>query len=126
MSSFFENVSLPTIYAISDKSTLGRTATDDKTSSHGIGNPLWLLGVDVPAGQKLFFKMFKILKKIVSVHLHILCSLTKSCKKKIFFVAYVKRQIFMVQNYYLCNIFFIFFIQATKNVFLHQNFGGWT
>jgi hypothetical protein len=32
----------------------------------------------------------------------------------------------MVQNYYLRNIFFVFFMQATKNVFSHQNFRGWT
>jgi hypothetical protein len=53
------------------------------------------------------------------MHLHILYSLTKFCKKKIFFGDYVKRQIFMVQHYYLRNIFFCLFIQATKNVFSH-------
>jgi hypothetical protein len=57
-----------------------------------IRNPLWLLGVDAPIGQKLFFKMSKNSeKKFVCMHLHILCSLTKFCKKKIYFGASVKK-----------------------------------
>jgi hypothetical protein len=43
------------------------------------------------------------------MHLDILCSLSKFCKKKIIF-------------YVLCKNF-VFFTQATKNIFSHQNFG---
>jgi hypothetical protein len=86
-------------------------------------NPLWLLGVDASTGQKLFFKISKkIEKKIVGMHLHILCSLTKFCKKKIFFGAYIKRQFFMVQNYYLCNIFLSFLYMPQKMSFHTKTF----
>jgi hypothetical protein len=48
------------------------------------------------------------------VRLHILCSLTKFCKKKIIFVICVKKTIFMLQNYYLRSSFFIFFYTEHK------------
>jgi hypothetical protein len=72
--------------------------------------------------KNYFSKYPKILKKIVSVHLHILCSLTKFCKKKIFFGAYVKNQFFMVQNYYLNNIFLSFLYRPQKMSFHTKTF----
>jgi hypothetical protein len=56
------------------------------------------------------------------MHLHILCSLTKFCKKKIFFGAYVKKTIFMVQNYYLRNIFLSFLYRPQKMSFHTKTF----
>jgi hypothetical protein len=60
-----------------------------------VRNPLWLLGVYAQVGQKSFLKMSTNSgKKNLSVHPDILCSLTKFCKKNIFFVTCVKKTIF--------------------------------
>jgi hypothetical protein len=65
-----------------------------KKRAQNIENPLWLMGVDaLPKNQ--FLKCIKIMKKL-GIDLDILCSLTKFRKK---------RQIFMLQNYYLRGIF---------------------
>jgi hypothetical protein len=60
------------------------------------------------------------------MHLDILCSLTKFCKKKIIFVTGVKKTIFYATKLLFTQLFFIIFTQATKNVLSHQNFDGWT
>jgi hypothetical protein len=44
-------------------------------------------------------------------------------QEKYIFVACVKIQISVLQNCYLHEIF-LFFTQATKNIFTPQNFGG--
>jgi hypothetical protein len=89
-------------------------------------NLLWLLGVYVPVGQKIFFKMSKNYEKKISVHLNILCSLTKFCKKKIIFMTCVKKTTFLCYKIAIYVAIFCLFIQGTKNVFSHQNCGGWT
>jgi hypothetical protein len=68
------------------------TSNAQQNSTVFSGNPLWLIGVYAPVDQKLFFKCLKILKKILNVRLHILCSLTKFCKKMIIFVTCVKNK----------------------------------
>jgi hypothetical protein len=75
-----------------------------------------------PLAKNQFSKYQKNLKFFVSVHLHILCSLTKFCKKKIFFGAYIKKIIFMVQNYYLHNIFLSFLYRPQKMSFHTKTF----
>jgi hypothetical protein len=65
-------------------------------------NPVWLLGVYAPASQKSFFlKYLKIMKKILSMHLDILCSLTKFCKKELIFMSCVKKT-----NFYATKLLF--------------------
>jgi hypothetical protein len=73
------------------------------------GNPLWMLGVDIPTDQKSFFKISKDSKKKLLTCIYTFYVHSPSfVRKKIFFGAYVKKAIFMVQNYYLHNIFLSF------------------
>jgi hypothetical protein len=57
-------------------------------------NHLWLIGVGASIVYKVYFKMHKCWKKIMGVHLDILCSHTKFCKEMTFFMGYVKNTIF--------------------------------
>jgi hypothetical protein len=70
-----------------------------------------------PLAKNHFSKCLKILKKKFSVHLDILYSLAKFCKKKIIFVTCVKRQFFMLQNCYLRSCFLSFLHKAQKMSF---------
>jgi hypothetical protein len=70
-----------------------------------------LTGVDAPTAKKSYFKMSKKPQK------HILCSFTKFRKKKISFVACVKKAFFGAPKYLFCVPFYYFFTQATKKSF---------
>jgi hypothetical protein len=64
----------------------------------------------------IFQNVKKIRQKILSVHLNNVCSPTKFCGEKKFFVAYVKK----TKNGYVNNnvgaLNFFFFTEATKNI----------
>jgi hypothetical protein len=84
------------------------------------GNPLWLLGVDAPTGQKSFFQnVQKFWNKIVGMHLHILCSPTKFCKKKIFFGAYVKKDKILWYKITIYVTFFLSFLYKPQKMSFH-------
>jgi hypothetical protein len=74
-----------------------------------------------PLAKNHFSKCPKVLKKNVGMHLHILCLLTKFYRKKIFFGAYVKKTILWYKITIYVTFFYLF-IQATTNIFSHQNF----
>jgi hypothetical protein len=67
-----------------------------------------------PLVKNHFSKYLKILKKILSVHLDILCSLTKLCKKKIIFVTYVKKTIFLCYKIAIYVAVFCLFYTGNK------------
>jgi hypothetical protein len=50
-----------------------------------------LIGLDAPIMKNAFLNVKKIGQKFLGVHLNILCSPTKFCGERIFFVAYVKK-----------------------------------
>jgi hypothetical protein len=52
-------------------------------------SPLWLIGLDAPIIQETYFKMSTNSKKNIDVHLDILYSFTKFCKKNIYYLWHV-------------------------------------
>jgi hypothetical protein len=50
------------------------------------GNPLWLLGVDAPTGQKSFFKIFKNSEKKLLACIYIFYVHSPSSVRKIYFL----------------------------------------
>jgi hypothetical protein len=69
-----------------------------------------------------FENVKKIRQKILSVHLNNLCSPTKFCDKKIFFVTYIKNTENVHVNNNVGALKFVFFTEATKNILFSRNF----
>jgi hypothetical protein len=82
-------------------------------------NSLLLTSVNAPTAQKTYCEVPKKLK--IHFGLDNLCLLTKFHEKGIFSVASIKRQILMLQNYYLREIF-VFLHMPQKIYFIGKTF----
>jgi hypothetical protein len=78
-----------------------------------------------PLSKNHFSKCLQVLKKILSVYLDILYSLTKFREKRHFFVMYEKDN-FRCYKIAIYVTFIFLFIKAARNFFSLQNFGGCT